>query len=168
MLWLWYFFAAQGLTLKSGQVLICDSYLIRENLVIIQQQGSIYSLQKALIDWEVPIKAIPKKAAVGAVIPKQVIASVPRGNLPNPNFVIEKLEVKAASLVDVLRLIADQVGFNLIIDQGVRDAQVTFSFKQIRWQEALAVLLRSQNLSFEYRNQLLQVGSFSRYDGTIE
>lgn len=155
--------AAQGLTLKSGQMLVCDAFMLRENLVILQLKGESYSLSKNMVNWDIPVQAITGDDSQHSLFLEEPEDLYEEPYLQGYDFLIEKLEVKEASLIDVLRLLADQVGFNMIIDQGVPDTPVTFSFNQIRWQDALAVLLGSQNLSFEFSDQVLQVGMFSKY-----
>lgn len=154
-----FLFAAQGLTLKSGEILVCDTFLLAGNRLIVQLKGTSYSIRENQVDWTIPVQEI--EAPVNHDFQTLPFYSE---ELPTPlpydlDFMIEKLEVKNASLIDVLRLLADQIGFNLYIDSSVRDEPITFSFRQIRWQDAVAVLLGSQNLQFEFltREKTLQI-----------
>src|SRR2546422_8047568 len=58
------------------------------------------------------------------------------------------VDLKDAPIVDVLRLLADVAGFQVVVDPGV---SCTFSMKltEVRWQTALDASLRSCGLGRE-------------------
>lgn len=157
MLSLFFLLAAQGLTLKSGKILICDSFAVAEGMVVIQLKNERFTLPSTKVNWQIPIQTISHSQApqqTGHVIePSSHEHAIEFG----PEYVLEKLEVNHASLIDVLRLLADQVGFNLFIDGSVPDTHVTFSFKNIRWQDAVNTLLRFHQLDFEFVGGSLMV-----------
>jgi len=71
------------------------------------------------------------------------------------------LDVKDASIVDVLRLLADVAGFQVVVDPGV---SCTFSMKltEVRWQAALDASLRSCGLGREEEDGVLRVAPSAR------
>ncbi|MFO0547218.1 MAG: protein kinase [Polyangiaceae bacterium] len=60
------------------------------------------------------------------------------------------LELKSASLRDVLQLLASAGGVNVVLDDGL-GGKVTVIAKSVSWQDALSGVLRSQGLWFRYR-----------------
>ncbi len=71
------------------------------------------------------------------------------------------LDLKDASIVDVLRLLADVAGFQVVVDPGV---SCTFSLKltEVRWQAALDASLRSCGLGREEEDGVLRVATTAR------
>lgn len=157
MIWLLLSLAGQGLTLKTGKIVYCDDFWIEDPMVIIQEAGNRYTLRSELFDWAVPIKASARQSQNPA---KKRQVSKPSGKQPGPGFmafVIDKLEVEQASVIDVLRLLAHRAHFNLIIDHSVSDTPVTFSFRQMPLRDVLHVLLGTLGLSYEYQAQHLWI-----------
>lgn len=68
------------------------------------------------------------------------------------------IEVRDANVSDVLRALAQQSGFNIILGDGV-DGKVTLSFTDIAFKDALEIIIRSQNLKYTIRNNVFWVGS---------
>jgi len=157
MIWILWCLAGHGLTLKTGEILHCDNFWLQDPMVIIQNRGKRYALRSDLFDWTVPIQdweRLPENTA--PALAAETLEKSPSG----PDFLdfkIEKLEVEQGSLIDVLRLLAHRANFNLIIDSGVPETQVTFSFRHIPLRDLLEVLLSTQGLSYEYRAQHIWV-----------
>ena len=71
------------------------------------------------------------------------------------------VDLKDAPIVDVLRLLADVAGFQVVVDPGV---SCTFSMKltEVRWQTALDASLRSCGLGREEEDGVLRVAPTAR------
>jgi len=68
------------------------------------------------------------------------------------------LDVKDADIRDVLRLIADQLGLNVIVGEGV-DARITVKFADMSLENALQAVLHNSGYYFERRDNVIQVFS---------
>ena len=66
------------------------------------------------------------------------------------------LKVKAADVQDVLRLIAETSGFNIVVGKGV-SGKVTLTLEEVPWDQALDVVLQTLNLGAERNNNVLRV-----------
>jgi type II secretory pathway component HofQ len=74
------------------------------------------------------------------------------------------LSVKDADLVEVVRSLARIAGVNLIIDPGVQ-GKVTAELVGVRWDHALAVILKTQGLGMELDGRILTVAEPRRLPG---
>jgi len=70
----------------------------------------------------------------------------------------EKITIQAvdASLVDLVRMLADQAGINVIIDPGVA-GRVTASFKNVTLGQALAMILETNGYEIQQRGEVARV-----------
>lgn len=66
------------------------------------------------------------------------------------------IQVRDAELNDVLRLIAEASGFNIIQGEGVA-GKVTLSLVDVPWDQALDVILTSRRLGAERKNNILRI-----------
>ncbi len=66
------------------------------------------------------------------------------------------LKVKEAEVSDVLRLIADTSGFNIVVGSGVT-GKVTLALESVPWDQALDVVLQTLNLGAERNNNVLRI-----------
>jgi type IV pilus assembly protein PilQ len=74
------------------------------------------------------------------------------------------IDVKAVSVVDLLRFIADQVGVNLYVDPSVGDdLRATYKFRNIPWDQALDIILKNANLDKEFSNGVLRVATVEKF-----
>ncbi len=78
-------------------------------------------------------------------------------------FEIQKIDVKDANVVDLLRFLADQVGFNLYVDPSVQNLKATYSFRNIPWDQAMDIILRNANLDWEFENGVLRVATTKKF-----
>lgn len=76
---------------------------------------------------------------------------------------IQKIDVKDANVVDLLRFLADQIGFNLYVDPSVKDLKATYRFKNIPWDQAMDIILRNAGLAWEYENDVLRVATTAKF-----
>ncbi len=158
--------AHQWLALKDGRAIVCDRFEHRDAVIVVWDGPKIYSLPDEAIDWratrnlaENPPPPQPKPTAAPAPEPNRLQAFLgsPEGVARHPDLVIDKLDVKDANLVDLLRFISDRAGFNLVVDASVKDVKVTVSFRHIRWDQALDIILQSQGLACEPMSQSLRI-----------
>jgi type IV pilus assembly protein PilQ len=69
------------------------------------------------------------------------------------------LDFKNADLDDLLRLISEVSGLNVVAAHGLKDAKVTIRLIDVDWRQALDLILRSKNLSYEQDGNVVYVGS---------
>lgn len=68
------------------------------------------------------------------------------------------LDLKDADIPDVLRTFAALARVNIAIDPEVRGS-VTMRLEDVRWQDALEVVLRSNGLGSEIHGRVVRVGT---------
>jgi type IV pilus assembly protein PilQ len=68
------------------------------------------------------------------------------------------LEMRDASVVDVLMLLADHAGLNLVLDDEV-GGKVTLRLHNVTWEQAFATVLRDRGLGYEREGNVLRVAS---------
>lgn len=83
-------------------------------------------------------------------------------------FEIQKIDVKDANVVDLLRFLSDQVGFNLYVDPSVQNLKATYSFRNIPWDQAMDIILRNANLDWEFENGVLRVATTQKFKEEAE
>lgn len=77
---------------------------------------------------------------------------------PRPQPVTQRIDLslRDADLVEVLRSFAKLGGFNLVIDPGVK-GRVTVELRDVRWDAALVMILRTHGLSAEVNGRIVSV-----------
>jgi type IV pilus secretin PilQ/predicted competence protein len=81
------------------------------------------------------------------------------------------LDFKGADLDDLLRLISEVSGLNIVAAHGLKkreDRDVTVRLTNIEWRQALDVILRAKGLSYEQDGNLIYVGSKSEIQKSKE
>ena len=86
-------------------------------------------------------------------------ASNPEKQSKYKGFSIETIDVQDADIVDLLRYIADQAGFNLFVHDSVQDIKVTYKFENIPWDQALDIILTNAQLEYHFSSGALRVGA---------
>ncbi|HEY0788234.1 MAG TPA: AMIN domain-containing protein, partial [Thermoanaerobaculia bacterium] len=71
------------------------------------------------------------------------------------------LELTQADIRDVLRTFAELTGLNIAIDPNV-SGQVTVSFDDVPWDQALDLILRQNNLTYVLDGNVMRVGTIER------
>jgi len=165
--WLLLLTASDWLALQNGRLLKVERYERQDAQVLIWRDGQSYSLPARRIDWPgtnalarqseplTPAQAEPREAPPRERL--RAFLTPPNNVAERPDLMIDKLDVKDAPLVDVLRLIADRAGFNLAVDPAVEDVPITISFRNIRWDLALDIILQSNALVCEPMSQSLRI-----------
>ena len=122
------------------------------------------------------LSAVPPPAggAPPAESPRVVVVSPARsaspaalsaGGEPTARSIpVISLSVKDADLVEVVRSLARIAGVNLVIDPGVQ-GKVTAELASVRWDHALAVILKTQGLGMELDGRILTVAQPRRFLG---
>jgi type II secretory pathway component HofQ len=93
-----------------------------------------------------------------------VTPGAPPPSAPSRTVPIISLSVKDADLVEVVRSLARIAGVNLIIDPGTT-GKVTAELVDVRWDHALAVILKTQGLGMELDGRILTVAEPRRLVG---
>jgi type IV pilus assembly protein PilQ len=90
---------------------------------------------------------------------------------PSPPFVLAatampiSLSVKDADLVEVVRSLVRIAGLNLVVDPGVRGT-VTAELRDVPWDRALAVILKTNGLAMELDGRIVTVATPARLYAT--
>jgi type IV pilus assembly protein PilQ len=71
------------------------------------------------------------------------------------------LDVKDASVEDIVRLLTEVGGFQAVFDPGI-SCKLTVKLTEVRWQAALDVSLRSCRLAREEENGILRIAPMDR------
>lgn len=66
------------------------------------------------------------------------------------------IEVREMNVRDVINLIAEQSGANIVIASGI-EGNLTLKLKQIPWDQALMIVLKSQNLGYVRQGSVLRI-----------
>ena len=96
--------------------------------------------------------------------PRIVVVSPAAPSTSTRPVPIISLSVKDADLVEVVRSMARIAGVNLVIDPGV-EGKVTAELVDVRWDHALAVILKTQGLAMELDGRILTVAPPRRLVG---
>ena len=121
----------------------------------------------SLLTAAVMFAVTPAGAAPPAQSPRVVVISPARSaasqaalapqSRPNARAVpVISLSVKDADLVEVVRSLARIASVNLVIDPRVQ-GKVTAELVDVRWDHALAAILKTQGLAMELDGQILTV-----------
>ena len=97
---------------------------------------------------------------------------------PQPKRAVEKgdpmgmyspvtLELREVSVREVFRLLADLRNLNLVIDSSVPDNLMTFSFKNAKFSEVFAYMLRMNDLTYALMGKTLVVGTAESIGKTL-
>lgn len=107
-----------------------------------------------------PAPAVPPAAEITPPLPSHtvVIRPTPEISPPRPARPPEtiSLSLREADLVEVLRSFARLGGFNLVVDPAVKGT-VTVELRDVRWELALAVILRTHGLAAEVDGRIVAI-----------
>ena len=71
------------------------------------------------------------------------------------------LDVREADVVDVVRVLAELGGFQVVMDPGI-SCKLTLKLKEVRWSAVLDMALRSCGLAKEEDNDIVRIAPASR------
>jgi type IV pilus assembly protein PilQ len=83
-------------------------------------------------------------------------------------FEIQGIDVVDVQVTDLLRFFADQVGFNLFVDNSVKNISATYKFSNIPWDQAMDIILRNAGLDYQYSNGVLRVATTKKFKQEAE
>jgi len=112
-----------------------------------------------------PLREAPKMVdlpPLSALPPEQPIAPAPP-IMPKPPLSNNRLSLdfKGADLDDLLRLISEVSGLNMVAAHGLKDRKerdITIRLTNVEWRQALDLILRTKNLSYEQDGNVIYVG----------
>ena len=120
---------------------------------------SVSGLFLAALALAAPVVPTPRRPPPGKPSRTLVVRSAgtarPRRLAPGDRI---SLDVKDADIRDVLRSFGELAGVNVAIDPEVRGS-VTVRLMDVRWEDALEVILRSNGLAVEGDPRILRVGT---------
>ncbi|CAM2066260.1 hypothetical protein SCOR_12840 [Sulfidibacter corallicola] len=147
---------AETLVLRDGTLLQCDSYHRENGQVMIVDGDKRYSLAERFVNWEVteayvepPTEPESAESAGEPLRPGHYEDLVPKEEAVDQGPMITKIDFRDASLIEVLRFMADKGDVNLVVDPAVRDRKVNYFFKNISWRQAWETILWSEGLDYE-------------------
>lgn len=90
-------------------------------------------------------------------------------NLPRPRMTRKRItiDLRDADIQNVLRMIADEGNINIVAGEGV-DGNVTLRLRSVPLDDALVVILRSQNLGWEQQGSIIRVAPMDEFDEAYE
>lgn len=127
-----------------------------------------FLLAAVLLSLAAAAEAPPREPAAEAEPPAQaapplpthtiVVRPTPQTPPPRPTRPPEtiSLSLRDADLVEVLRSFARLGGFDLVVDPAVAGT-VTVELRDVRWQLALAVILRTHGLAAEVDGRIVAI-----------
>lgn len=71
------------------------------------------------------------------------------------------IEVRDMAVRDVIQLIAEQSGANIVLAGGT-DGNISLKLKQIPWDQALMIVMKSQNLGYVRQGTVLRIASLDK------
>ncbi len=115
-----------------------------------------------------PSPEVPKLAEIPAPVSPTEEQAPPAPPVPQKTPLAASsrisLDFKRADLEDLLRLISEVSGLNIVAADSVRavkDPKVTIRLVSVEWRQALDLILRSKDLSYEQDGNVIYVGSRS-------
>lgn len=78
-----------------------------------------------------------------------------------PKSGLVTLDFENADIRDVIKVIALASGTNMVIGEGVK-AQVTISLKDVAWERALDIILRTYNFTYKKEENLIRIMTFEK------
>ena len=95
-------------------------------------------------------------AALGVVVGLALFGAGGASVEPQADEALISLDIKDAAITDVVRLMAEIGSFQVVVDPGV-SCSLTVKLKEVRWQAALDVVLRSCGLAQDEENGIVRV-----------
>ncbi len=90
-------------------------------------------------------------------------------SLPRPRMTRKRItiDLRDADIQNVLRMIADEGNINIVAGEGV-DGNVTLRLRSVPLDDALVVILRSQNLGWEQQGSIIRVAPMDEFNEAYE
>ncbi len=157
--------ASEVLYLEDGRTLVCDSYQQTGGRVLVFRGGDNFSLPERSVDWrrteEERTRRIAEQKLRIEERAKQLAAAEAKKPPVYSGLIVKKLDVKNAELEDLLRHLCDLAGLDLVVDRSVSGKKATYFLKNIRWEDALQMVLADANLGYRilYGNLIVNKGT---------
>lgn len=81
----------------------------------------------------------------------------------NENAMIDVLQLKDLDINDVLKLISEKTGLNIIAGQGIA-GQVTIYLKNVKLKDMMRIILESNNLAYTVQNGVVHIITAQEYE----
>jgi type IV pilus assembly protein PilQ len=94
--------------------------------------------------------------ALGVALALSLIGAGAAAERSQTEEALISLDIKDAAITDMVRLMAEIGSFQVVVDPGV-SCSLTVKLKEVRWQTALDVALRSCGLAQEEENGIVRV-----------
>lgn len=135
------------LSLVNGDFLCCDAVWQANEQVYATIGDDLFIHPLSLVaSWDVggPQQESSERASLWS----QITTS----HTPGGAKMLDKLDVRDVSLIDLIRFLAEKGGYQLVIDASVQDQQVTYMLHQIPVAAALQMVLRNAGLDYEMQD----------------
>jgi len=142
------------LVLSSGQQIECDRYARADELVVLTREEMRYTIRAETVDWARTLASTehpPPSRKVERSEPEEDESSA-------DDFMVAELEVRRASLIDLIRFLADMRDINLYIDPSVEDRLVTYRFRDLPWLAIMEIVCRDAGAAISLNGRLLHIG----------
>ncbi len=113
--------------------------------------------------WMVRLLGCALMAAGVSFLPLIAAAQDPAGAAPGTSMALDALEIRDMDINDVLKLLADKSGLNIISGKTVQ-GRVTIYLKNVDVRDALTVILKANDLAYIQTGGLVQVITSAEYE----
>ena len=111
---------------------------------------------------ETPTKSVEaKEISTDKNIPPDSTHVIPENEEPKLNLSTSKngmvsMEMKNADLMNVVQLLAQSAGLNIIVPDGLA-GKISLSLKDVYWEDALSSILRTKGFAYEKRGNVVRI-----------
>lgn len=120
---------------------------------------AIFTLAVLLVLFLATLKAYPaEEAELEKLTPPKEAQDLP---VEEDKSGLVTMDFEGAEIHDVIRVIAMASGMNIAIGEDVQ-AKVTISLKQVHWERALDVILRTYNFTYKKEENLIRIMTFEK------
>ena len=135
------------LSLVNGDSLCCDAVWQANEQVYATIGDDLFIHPPSLVaSWDV---GGPQQESSE---PTSLWSQITSSHTPGGAKVLDKLDVRDVSLIDLIRFLAEKGGYQLVIDASVQDQQVTYMLHHIPVAAALQMVLRNAGLDYEIQD----------------
>ncbi|MDX9732395.1 MAG: type IV pilus secretin PilQ [Bdellovibrionales bacterium] len=102
----------------------------------------------------------------GKILPTSSLDQEPNGNVRFYGRPIS-IEVRDTPVRDVITLISDQSGANIILSDDVQGS-ITLKLRQVPWDQALSIIMKTRSLGYVRQGGVLRIAPISQLQAEIE
>ncbi len=129
--------------------------LMAGNSLLIQSKPAP---QNAITTATYVSNAAASSSAAGAVFGDTTLSSLP--DLSDDKRL--NIELDDIAVTDLIKLIADEIGFNVIVDEEVKGRINNVKLVDVPWKGALSSILGAQGLAYERKGQIVRVATVEK------